>query len=141
MAESEEDKKKRSLGEKTWDAASTVVRAFYREALMPALEKLIPQGASELANALFQGHAYMPYGTTQRPVKSPEEVEHGVHGPPETIEERAKERVAFEEATSAERTRRQVDKDVADMSPEEQHYARNFRSFDPPPYSTMEMER
>ena len=75
----------------TWDLGSGAVRWFGREALMPALEKLIPQGASELANALFQGNGYMPYGTTQRPVPKPKGDEHGVHGPEPTLEEKAAE--------------------------------------------------
>ena len=37
-------------------------------AVMPALEKTIPQGASEIGQALFTGNAYVPYGPTDNPV-------------------------------------------------------------------------
>jgi len=43
-------------------------KAVIDKALLPAAEKLIPQGASELSQALFTGSAYMPYGPTNRPV-------------------------------------------------------------------------
>ncbi|MCZ2343626.1 MAG: hypothetical protein LC104_17810 [Bacteroidales bacterium] len=43
-------------------------KAVIDKALLPAAEKLIPQGASELSQALFSGSAYMPYGPTNRPV-------------------------------------------------------------------------
>jgi hypothetical protein len=123
---------KRGVVGQTFHLGTVVVGAFCKHALMPALEKLIPQGASELANALFQGHAYMPYGPTQMPVPKPEEPEHGVHGPPKSPEERAAELVALDEAKAAERTKREIDKEVSDMSPEEQQIARNFRGFEPP---------
>lgn len=43
-------------------------KAVVNEALLPAAEKLIPQGASEVAQTLFSGSAYVPYGPTNRPV-------------------------------------------------------------------------
>lgn len=43
-------------------------KAVVNEALLPAAEKLIPQGASEVAQALFTGNAHVPYGPTNRPV-------------------------------------------------------------------------
>jgi hypothetical protein len=51
---------------------------FARQVFMPAAEKAIPQGAAELAQALFTGNGYMPYGPTERPMDQPA---HGVHGP------------------------------------------------------------
>lgn len=44
------------------------IEALWDNAIMPAAEKLIPQGAAELGNALFTGSAYMPYGPTNEPV-------------------------------------------------------------------------
>lgn len=42
-------------------------------------EKIIPQGAAEIAQAIFSdSNAYVPYGSAQSPPKEPE---HGVHGP------------------------------------------------------------
>jgi hypothetical protein len=123
---------KRGVVGQTFHIGKVVIGGFCHHALMPALEKLIPQGASELANAIFQGHAFMPYGPTNRPVEKPDEPEHGVHGPPKTPEERAAELVALEEAKTAERTKREIDREVSDMSPEEQQIARNFRGFEPP---------
>lgn len=43
-------------------------KAVVNEALLPAAEKLIPQGASEVAQALYSSNAYVPYGPTNRPV-------------------------------------------------------------------------
>ena len=43
-------------------------KAVVNEALLPAAEKLIPQGASEVAQALYSGNSYVPYGPTNRPV-------------------------------------------------------------------------
>lgn len=43
-------------------------KAVVNEALLPAAEKLIPQGASEVAQALYAGNSYVPYGPTNRPV-------------------------------------------------------------------------
>ncbi len=43
-------------------------KAVVKEALLPAAEKLIPQGASEVAQALYSSNAYVPYGPTNRPV-------------------------------------------------------------------------
>jgi hypothetical protein len=143
MPSSQEQTADKSRGpvEVTVRGAGSVLSAVYKHALMPALEKLIPQGASELANALFQGHAYMPYGTTQRPVDMPEDPGYGVHGPEKTPEELARERVDLEEATAAERKERQVSKEVSDMSPEEQTIARNFRGVDFPDYPDNDLER
>ena len=38
------------------------------EAVMPALYKLIPQGAQEIAHGLFTGNPYWPGGATEIPV-------------------------------------------------------------------------
>jgi len=43
-------------------------KAVVNEGLLPAAEKLIPQGASEVAQALYSGNSYVPYGPTNRPV-------------------------------------------------------------------------
>ena len=43
-------------------------KAVVNEALLPAAEKLIPQGASEVTQALYSSNAYVPYGPTNRPV-------------------------------------------------------------------------
>jgi hypothetical protein len=43
------------------------------EAVMPAAEKLIPQGAAELAHSLFAGNGYVPYGPTESPVHQAQE--------------------------------------------------------------------
>jgi hypothetical protein len=55
-----------------WDAIKDMGAAVVNEAIMPALEKAIPQGASELGQALFTGQGYMPYGPTERPMDVPE---------------------------------------------------------------------
>jgi hypothetical protein len=52
------------IAEKGLEGVGVVVR----EAIMPALEKTIPQGAGELAHALNTGSAYLPYGSGQRPL-------------------------------------------------------------------------
>lgn len=43
-------------------------KAVINEAVLPAAEKLIPQGASEVAQALYTGNAFVPYGPTNQPV-------------------------------------------------------------------------
>ncbi|MDR3620474.1 MAG: hypothetical protein P4L85_14075 [Paludisphaera borealis] len=129
MAQSAQQKEKRNLAvaaiAMAWDAGEWVVT----QAVMPALEKLIPQGASELANALFrQSSAYVPYGPTQKPVPKPKAPGHGVHGPEKTLEEKAAELVALDEAKAAERVARRIDREVSDMTPEEQAISEKFRS-------------
>ena len=42
--------------------------AVIDHAIVPAVEKLIPQGASEAAQALFTGNGFTPYGPTADPV-------------------------------------------------------------------------
>ena len=44
-------------------------KAVITEAVMPAVEKMIPQGAAELGQALYTGSGYMPYGATERPME------------------------------------------------------------------------
>lgn len=69
-----------SEDKKTWQQQlAAFAKGVVTEAVMPAAEKLIPQGAAELSQALYTGVGYMPYGPTERPV--PMEVDHGVHGP------------------------------------------------------------
>lgn len=64
--------------------AADAVKAVTREAVMPAVEKLIPQGAAEVTQALFTGNGYVPYGPTEKPVGEPD---HGVHGAPSPHQE------------------------------------------------------
>lgn len=80
-----ENQKKPGIGH----GIAVVVGWFARQVFMPAAEKAIPQGAAELAQALFTGDGYMPYGPTERPMDQPE---HGVHGPqPQEAQDRAGE--------------------------------------------------
>lgn len=44
------------------------LNAVWSQAILPALEKLIPQGAAEIAQALNTGQAYVPYGPTETAV-------------------------------------------------------------------------
>jgi hypothetical protein len=60
------------------DQLARYAKAAVTEALLPAAEKLIPQGASEIAQALYAGNAFVPYGPTNQPV--PMEAA-GMHGP------------------------------------------------------------
>lgn len=51
--------------------AGEAVGAFAKgvgDAVMSAAEKLIPQGAAEVAQALYTGNAYVPYGPTDAAV-------------------------------------------------------------------------
>lgn len=65
---------------KSWrEQLAAFAKGVVTEALMPAAEKLLPQGAAELSQALYTGVGYMPYGPTEKPV--PMEMDHGVHGP------------------------------------------------------------
>ena len=43
--------------------------AFVGRAAMQAAERLIPQGANELGQAIYTGNAYAPPGLTERVVK------------------------------------------------------------------------
>lgn len=42
-----------------------------KHAVMPALEKLIPQGGAEIMQALYTGQGYTPYGPTEQEVGLP----------------------------------------------------------------------
>src|SRR5208282_5221444 len=77
-------------------------------------DRIIPQGAAELSQALFTGNAYAPYGPALRPLE-PETPGHGVHGPEPTPEERAAEIIALDEAKAALRVGRAIDREVSDM--------------------------
>src|SRR5690349_7816229 len=55
-------------------------KAVVNEAIMPAAEKLIPQGAAEISQALFNGNGYVPYGPTEKPVPMEGLNQGGVHG-------------------------------------------------------------
>lgn len=46
----------------------------FDEMLMPAAEKMIPQGAAELGQALFTGNAYVAYGASNESVPMGPEV-------------------------------------------------------------------
>jgi hypothetical protein len=70
-------------------------RTIGKEMFAAVTDRIIPQGAAELSQALFTGHAYSPYGYSLRPLQ-PEEPGHGVHGPEPSIEKRAAEFVALE---------------------------------------------
>lgn len=39
---------------------------FYEEQIEPTVNKMVAQGASELAHALYAGNAYVAYGATER---------------------------------------------------------------------------
>lgn len=39
---------------------------FYEEQIEPTVNKMIAQGASEIAHALYAGNAYVAYGATER---------------------------------------------------------------------------
>lgn len=56
-----------------WDAVVSGIDAVMTEAIMPALEKTIPQGAAELSQALFAESAYVPYGPTDREMEMPDQ--------------------------------------------------------------------
>ena len=96
--------------------------------------------ATELAHALFQGHAYTPYGYTQNalppakdghgvhgPWEKPGEGGPGIHGPEPTPEAKAKEALRIEDAKAALMVERAVDREVATMTPEERQFAERFR--------------
>ena len=61
--------KGRGIGGILWDSSKWLMR----EAVMPALYKMIPHGAQEIANALFTGNPYWPGGETGQPVPMAEE--------------------------------------------------------------------
>ena len=66
--------------------AGDMAKALWNEALLPAAEKMIPQGAAELSQALFNGSGYVPYGATERPI--PMEQDSGsIHGSPQAAQE------------------------------------------------------
>ncbi len=52
-----------SAGQAAW-----AILEGFGEAAMSAAEKLIPQGAAELAQGLYTGNAYVPYGPTDMAV-------------------------------------------------------------------------
>ena len=70
---------------RSWaDVLKGAAKWVANEAIMPAAEKLIPQGAAELTQALHMGNGYVPYGPTERPVPmdsqeaaAPTETAHG----------------------------------------------------------------
>lgn len=51
------------------------------KAVMPALEKVVPQGAAEIGQALFTGQGYTPYGPTQQEVPIADQLEPSAHAP------------------------------------------------------------
>lgn len=57
-----------------FEALKEGAAAVGREAIMPALEKLVPQGAAELSHALMTGQVgYVPYGPTEMALERPGE--------------------------------------------------------------------
>jgi hypothetical protein len=67
------------------DAAIGVTKGFAK-AVGEAVDRLVPQGRDELANALFNGRAYWP-GEQPMPLTDPQQQlqqdeSHGVHGAP-----------------------------------------------------------
>ena len=101
-------------------------KTIAKEIFATVTDKLIPQGADELAHALFgHGRAYAPHGYhVPRPIK-PEG--HGVHGPEPTPEELAAQAIEFEALKAAARMEARINTEVASMAPEEQKFADNFR--------------
>jgi hypothetical protein len=68
--------------ERTWtERLASYAKSVVDEAIMPAAQKLVPQGAAELAQALYTGSGYMPYGPTEKPVPMEAMDKGGVHGP------------------------------------------------------------
>ncbi len=68
--------------ERTWtERLASYAKSVVDEAIMPAAQKLLPQGAAELAQALYTGSGYMPYGPTEKPVPMEAMDKGGVHGP------------------------------------------------------------
>lgn len=62
---------------------SDIIKGVFSEAIMPAVEKLLPQGASEIAQVLNTGHAFVPYGPTNSevPMVEASPMDGGVYGP------------------------------------------------------------
>lgn len=58
------------------------MKGLWNEALGPALDKMIPQGAAELGHALYTGSAYVAYGATEMPLQAPQ-VEAPAMAPPD----------------------------------------------------------
>jgi hypothetical protein len=54
----------RTFFEKLKEGAKTVLRDVIDETA-----RVVRQGSSELSSTIFQGHAYVPYGTGQVPTK------------------------------------------------------------------------
>ena len=85
---------------KSWQQQlAAFAKGVVTEAVMPALEKLIPQGAAELSQAIYTGTGYMPYGPTEKPV--PMEMDHGVHGP-QSVQESSQQTPQAAEAAPQE---------------------------------------
>jgi hypothetical protein len=67
------------------DAVKTTGRTIFApvlwvldHAIFPAAEKVIPQGSAEIAQALFTGNGFVPYGPTNMPVSMISEEEKSV---------------------------------------------------------------
>lgn len=66
---------------RTWsERLASYAKSVCDEAIMPAAQKLVPQGAAELAQALYTGSGYMPYGPTEKPVPMEAIGSGSVHG-------------------------------------------------------------
>ena len=55
------------------------LKAFWDEALGPAIDRTVEHGASEIPHLLYTGSGYVPYGQSAMPVGT----EGGIHGKPE----------------------------------------------------------
>ena len=53
------------------------VKAVASEVVDTMAEKVVPQGAAELAQALNSGHGYVPYGSAQAPLQVESEPSYG----------------------------------------------------------------
>lgn len=96
--------------------AGDMAKALWNEALLPAAEKMIPQGAAELSQALFNGSGYVPYGATERPI--PMEQEGGsIYGSPQASQEMAP--TAPEPQVSYDELKQQVAVQSQEVSREE----------------------
>jgi hypothetical protein len=119
--------------------AGRFAKAVVTEAVMPAAERLIAQGANELGNAIFTGSAYLPWASPMR-MKQQEQAQ-DVQAPQATPQQQAAQVINFQEAKQALGTAQEISKAVASMTPEEQRMAQNFmrpseaKTYDPSNYA------
>ena len=77
MAEPEQD---RGVLGRIGDHLKERAKAFVPEVFQTATDKVIPQGAAEVASALNTGSGYVPYGAAQAPLQPEADQGGGVHG-------------------------------------------------------------